>query len=233
MPGRAILPVPSASGSRRKLSPAHIVPKFSVAGLLFCDQAMAQQVAEVASAPANDVDSHAEHRASAAAAETSPAAVVGRIPIERVMAIARERQVIDEYAIVFPMGERGVYSVITDRNRAFSRAYLHIDQYSGKVLANMRFKDFGRLGKFYTFGIIAHEGQLFGLANQLLGLIACLGVITLAVTGVMMWWSRRPKSGLGSPVSSRVFSFFHAAPSSLRWFCLHCFPSWPQLSFAC
>ena len=38
------------------------------------DKAMAQQVAEVASAPANDVDSHAEHRASAAAAETSPAA---------------------------------------------------------------------------------------------------------------------------------------------------------------
>jgi uncharacterized iron-regulated membrane protein len=102
--------------------------------------------------------------------------------------------VTDAYGIAFPAGPNGVYSILSDRNRAFTRAYVHLDQYTGKVLADVRFKNFGFMGKFYSFGIIAHEGQLFGLANQLLGLLACVGVITLSVTGVLMWRARRPSA---------------------------------------
>lgn len=38
-------------------------------------------------------------------------------------------------------------------------------------------------------------GNYFGRANQIVMLIACLGV----VTGPIMWWRRRPKGGLGAP----------------------------------
>ena len=158
----------------------------------------AQAVAAVASdLPAPDP--HAEHHHAISQSTDRPlsaeeaAALPPRISLEKVRAIAAERNVTDAYAIALPRGPRGVYSVLSDRNRAFSRVYLHIDQYSGKVLADVRYKDFGRMAKFYSFGIIAHEGQLFGLANQLLGTVACLGVITLALTGVAMWWSRAPK----------------------------------------
>lgn len=41
-------------------------------------------------------------------------------------------------------------------------------------------------------GIIAHEGQLFGVLNQLLGTVAALGVLLLAISGLVMWWQRRP-----------------------------------------
>jgi uncharacterized iron-regulated membrane protein len=119
-----------------------------------------------------------------------------RISLDTVMAIARERHVMDAYAIALPSGPSGVFSILSDRNRAFTRAYIHVDQYSGKILADVRFKNFGVMGKFYSFGIIAHEGQLFGLANQLLGVMACAGVILLSVTGVMMWWSRRPRASV-------------------------------------
>ncbi len=128
------------------------------------------------------------------------------------MAIAAERRVTDAYAIALPQGPAGVYSILTDRNRAFTRAYIHLDQYSGKILADIRYGDFGRIAKFYSFGIIAHEGQLFGLANQLLGLLACLGIIVLALTGVLLWWSRRPAGQLAAPTApSSLFRASRAA----------------------
>jgi len=166
-------------------------------------KAKAEQAAAVASTP--PADEHAEHRRSGTGTVLVDDPAHPRLSLERVQAIATERHVTDAYAIALPQGPTGVYSVITDRNRAFSRVYLHLDQYSGQVLADIRFKDFGTLGKFYTFGIIAHEGQLFGLANQLLGLLTCLGIITLAVTGVMLWWARRPQCELAAPASSGLF----------------------------
>ena len=40
-----------------------------------------------------------------------------------------------------------------------------------------------------------------GLANQLLGTLAALGVLLLAVTGLAMWWQRRPAGKLAAPAN--------------------------------
>ena len=165
-------------------------------------KAKAEQAAAVASTL--PIDEHAEHR-SGSAPGSQLSTLSSQLSLERVMAIAAEHHVTDAYAIALPQGPTGVYSILSDRNRAFTRAYIHLDQYSGKVIADIRYKDFGLGAKFMTYGIIAHEGQLFGLANQLLGLVTCLGIIGLAVTGVMMWWSRRPTGQLAAPVSSGLF----------------------------
>lgn len=123
------------------------------------------------------------------------------LSLDRVIAIANEQRVPQPYAIALPIGARGVYSVLSDRNQAFNRTYLHLDQYSGKVLADVRFKDFGYLAKFGLWGIIAHEGQLFGLANQILGTLAAAGVLLLAFSGLAMWWQRRPADRFFAPAS--------------------------------
>lgn len=114
------------------------------------------------------------------------------LTLEQVRGLAKTQGVTDAYAIALPQGPEGVYSILSDRNRAFTRTYLHLDQYSGRVLADVRYKDFGRIAKFFTFGIILHEGQLFGLANQVGGTVAAFGVILMAASGVWLWWSRRP-----------------------------------------
>jgi uncharacterized iron-regulated membrane protein len=49
------------------------------------------------------------------------------------------------------------------------------------------------------YGIAAHEGQLFGLANQLLNLFVTVGLVTLAISGAVMWWRRKPEEVLGAP----------------------------------
>ncbi|MEK0363583.1 PepSY-associated TM helix domain-containing protein [Pseudomonas sp. CBC3] len=50
--------------------------------------------------------------------------------------------------------------------------------------------------KLTRWGIDAHMGSLFGLANQLLLAVTALGLATLVIWGYLMWWRRR------SPVRS-------------------------------
>jgi uncharacterized iron-regulated membrane protein len=99
----------------------------------------------------------------------------------------------------FPEGEKGVYTVSVFPTLPQDQATLHIDQYSGKVLADLRFKDYGWMAKMIEIGIALHEGRYFGLINQMIGLITCLGLVMIAYSGVVMWWKRRPQRKLGTP----------------------------------
>jgi len=45
-----------------------------------------------------------------------------------------------------------------------------------------------------------HEGQLFGVANQLIGLATALGLIAMSVSAIVMWWRRRDAGVLGAPL---------------------------------
>lgn len=127
--------------------------------------------------------------------------LVAPLSIDRVLEIALKNNVPAPYTVAMPIGLRGVFSVISDRNHALKRTFLHLDQYSGRVLADVRFPQFGLLAQFSLWGIVAHEGQLFGLANQILGSVAALGVFLLGASGLVLWWQRRPAAEL-KPVAA-------------------------------
>lgn len=115
-----------------------------------------------------------------------------RISLDRVIAIAHERNVEPPFAITLPTSETGVISAMSSGDQIYARAHVHLDQYTGKVIADIRYQDYGFFGKFFLWGIIAHEGHLFGLANRILGTLACLGVILIAASGLALWWKRKP-----------------------------------------
>lgn len=81
---------------------------------------------------------------------------------------------------------------------------MYIDQYSGQILAEIRFADYALVPKAVAMGIALHDGKFFGLANQLLMLFATLVVILLAVSGTVMWWQRRTGGRLGAPAMPRL-----------------------------
>ncbi|MGZ0087026.1 PepSY-associated TM helix domain-containing protein [Caldibacillus thermoamylovorans] len=124
------------------------------------------------------------------------------LSIDDVYAIAEEKKVKKPFTISLPEGPKGVFTVATSKTKPWDNATLHIDQYSGRVLSDVRFSDYGALAKAITIGIAFHEGRLFGLANQLINLVFCLGLIFLAVSGWVMWRKRKPK-GLGAPARVR------------------------------
>lgn len=121
------------------------------------------------------------------------------LQVQEVSAIAEKQQVKLPYTISLPRGETGVYTISTSHTRPGNDATLHIDQYSGAVLTDVRFADYGLLAKAITIGIAFHEGRLFGPTNQLLGLVICIGIILLAISSYVMWRKRKPDGKLGAP----------------------------------
>jgi len=72
---------------------------------------------------------------------------------------------------------------------------VHVDQYSGKVLAEVGFADYGLAAKSMAVGIALHQGDM-GLWNTILNTIFCLLIVFLCISGVVMWWKRRPSGAL-------------------------------------
>ncbi|MCZ8518309.1 MULTISPECIES: PepSY-associated TM helix domain-containing protein [Paenibacillus] len=131
--------------------------------------------------------------------ESVKASASPRLPLDQVMQIANEQNVRDPYVITFPKGETGIYVVTAVPVRPENQVTLHIDQYNGKILSNLRFADYGATAKVISVGVALHEGRYFGLTNQIVGLIACIGMAGIAFSGVLMWWRRRPAGKLGAP----------------------------------
>ena len=81
------------------------------------------------------------------------------------------------------------------------RATVWLDGEAGNVQRASNFTQKGALDRVIGVGIAAHEGQLFGWFNQLLGVITALGLVLLCVSGTVLWWRRKPAKKLGAPAS--------------------------------
>lgn len=79
------------------------------------------------------------------------------------------------------------------------RTNLVVSGKTGEIVSREDFKDRHLVDRVVGYGIAAHEGQLFGWPNQLLGLLTAVGLVLLSVSGVVMWWRRRDAGVLGAP----------------------------------
>jgi uncharacterized iron-regulated membrane protein len=79
------------------------------------------------------------------------------------------------------------------------RTNLTLDD-AGRVLSREDFPQRRLIDRIVGYGVAAHEGQLFGLANQLLGLATAIGLMLLSVSSAVLWWRRRPEGMLGAPI---------------------------------
>lgn len=141
-------------------------------------------------------DPHAAHKGHGT---TEPSASATPIGLQQVVDTAAARGVQPGYSITWPKGERGVFSIALFADDPRNDATLHLDQYSGAVLADLRWKDYGAVARTVETGVMLHEGKLFGLANQLLMLLVCLLILFGAVSGLVLWWMRRPPGRFGVP----------------------------------
>ncbi|RDK00984.1 PepSY-associated TM helix domain-containing protein [Paraburkholderia lacunae] len=133
------------------------------------------------------------------------------LPLERVVALSASLGVARGYDIVLPASPTGVYTVSYFPADPQQERTLYIDQYSGAVLKDIRYGDYGAVSKAVSYGTSLHMGRYFGVANQILCAALSLGLAGMAVTGCVMWWKRRPQRSLGAPARER------AAPPMRGW----------------
>jgi uncharacterized iron-regulated membrane protein len=85
------------------------------------------------------------------------------------------------------------------QNRPLQRSVTY-DPISGREIAREGFAEKHPIDRFVNYGIAWHEGQLFGWFNQLVGVLTAAMLVTLTISGFVMWRKRRPAgSGLGAP----------------------------------
>ncbi|MCO5734322.1 PepSY domain-containing protein [Rhizobium sp. SSA_523] len=107
------------------------------------------------------------------------------------------------FDVALPRNPSGVYSAAIYPDQVAGQRMIHFDQYSGKPLVDLSYAQYPILGKSIEWGISVHQGQEYGRVNQLLMLTACLLIIGMSVTSVVMWWKRRPAGTLGVPPKPR------------------------------
>jgi uncharacterized iron-regulated membrane protein len=67
---------------------------------------------------------------------------------------------------------------------------IYLDQYSGRVL---RVDDFSRAPHAYRAHVTdqaIHLGIVFGFPTRIVAALSGLALVTLVVTGVIMWWRK-------------------------------------------
>ena len=129
-------------------------------------------------------------------ADTAPGE---RWPPSRIVALARSLGLSGGYGIALPTSPSGIYTVSYFPSDPQAERTLFIDQYSGAILGDIRYRDYGAVSKAISYGTTLHMGRYFGVANQLLCTVISLGRAAMAVTGCVMWWKRRPSGSLGAP----------------------------------
>ncbi|MFV0473938.1 MAG: PepSY-associated TM helix domain-containing protein [Pikeienuella sp.] len=119
--------------------------------------------------------------------------------LDRIVAKVEATGIAPGYVVNMPKGAEGVFTASVFPDDVSRQRVIHLDQYTGEVLFDMSFADLGALGRAAEWGISVHMGQEFGLANQILMLLACLAIVLMAVSAIVMWWRRRPAGTLGAP----------------------------------
>ena len=134
----------------------------------------------------------------------SDAPGVRPISLTQLVGQMRVGGLVDGYDIALPTSPDGVYTVSYFPADPKLERTLYVDQYSGALLRDIGYRDYGAIGKAVSYGTSLHMGRYFGLANQILCAALSFGLAALSITGFVMWWIRRPSGTLGAPVRERA-----------------------------
>jgi uncharacterized iron-regulated membrane protein len=118
------------------------------------------------------------------------------VNLDTVAALAKQLGFTGQHHIQLPQNDNGVFTISADTmsgdlGQPTQDRTVHVDRYTGRVLAEAAFADYPLLAKGMAVGIALHQGDL-GLWNAILNVLFCAAIVFLCVSGIVMWWKRRP-----------------------------------------
>ncbi|TPW02871.1 MAG: propeptide PepSY amd peptidase M4 [bacterium] len=153
---------------------------------------------------------HAEHPADAPVGVgwtmegmVMPTAHAGSPSLSRVIETAEARGLARPYMVSIPSDPNLAITAARQVKQVEDTRALYIDGATGAVRADIRYGQFGVGAKAFEWGIAVHQGTQYGWINRYLMLGGCIAIWLLAISGVLMWWKRRPpklsKGRIGAP----------------------------------
>jgi uncharacterized iron-regulated membrane protein len=128
------------------------------------------------------------------------------VPLEAIVAQA-ESEHLAFPVLISPPGTPGAFGGKPDtdwtvradpQNRPLA-VTIRYSSATGREVARRTFADKHPIDRIVGYGIAWHEGALFGWINQLIGLMTALALVTLVVSGFVLWRRRKPAGSLGAP----------------------------------
>ena len=103
------------------------------------------------------------------------------------------------YVVSIPRSAGKAWTASYAPNQVEDSRTLYIDGATGKVIADLGWREYGPAAKAIEWGISVHQGQQFGWINKLVMLAGCIAIWVLGISATVMWWKRRPKGRLAAP----------------------------------
>ncbi len=147
------------------------------------------------SASSSEHAGHAGHEMAMAVRDDTAVSETDRIA----NSVARNYGMTGAYRLFLPSGATGVYTAYTYPDRPQGQRTLYFDRWTGGLIREVGYPDYGWAAKAIELGVQLHMGNYFGLANQLVMLSICIAIVVLVVSGIVMWWKRRPAGRLAAP----------------------------------
>lgn len=119
--------------------------------------------------------------------------------LDRLVPVVEAQRLAAPVLIAPPSRANASWSARSETQNRPLRANLLLDGASSSIVQRTDFGQRALLDRVVGVGVAAHEGQLFGWANQALGVFTAFGLITVSVSAVVMWWKRRRAGVLGAP----------------------------------
>ncbi len=174
--------------------PAGVRVQLPLSGQRLADVAHVPWTLQQARLPGDPHAGHEGHGGGVASVAEEP--LLGTpLSLDAAMAVIGRLGLAPGYSVTAPNGARGVFTASAYPHDLARQRVVHIDRYSGAVLLDQGYADYGPAGQALEWGINVHLGQEYGALNQWLLLAACAATLLLCVTGAVAWWKRRPSGG--------------------------------------
>jgi len=141
-----------------------------------------------------------EHAGHMGHAMPSMVAPQGYAPFNVLVPTAHSLHLAEPVEIMPAMRAGGNWTIKSDSQNRILRDVIQADPKTGAVVSRENFSQRLLFDRMVGIGVAAHEGQLFGLFNQMLGLATAMGLVMLCVSAVVLWWRRRNVGVLGAPI---------------------------------
>ncbi|MFN3670197.1 MAG: PepSY-associated TM helix domain-containing protein [Brevundimonas sp.] len=132
-----------------------------------------------------------------------PTPHAGPASLTRVIEAADAQGLARPYLVSSPSDPALAFTAAREVRQVEDTRVLYIDGADGAVRADIGYDQFGVGARAFEWGVAVHQGTQYGWINRYLMLGGCIAVWLLAISGVMMWWKRRPprlsKGRIGAP----------------------------------
>jgi uncharacterized iron-regulated membrane protein len=141
---------------------------------------------------------HSDHGGGGDRDAAGPAADLASL--DRVVAAAIPLALPAPTVVTPPTKPGGDWTVVSNTQNRPLRQTVHLHPQTAEITRRETFDKKHWIDRVVGTCIAAHEGQLFGVANQLMGLAAAIGLIAVCLSAVLLWWRRREPGTLGAPL---------------------------------